>query len=59
MIKSRAIENEVFIIAPAQCGKNTSSRKTWGHSFVVNPKGKVLCDLENKIGYRVINLNTH
>lgn len=59
LIKSRAIENEVFIIAPAQCGKNTSSRKTWGHSFVVNPKGKVLCDLENKIGYRVINLNTH
>ncbi len=56
LIKARAIENRVYIVAPAQCGQNTSSRKTWGHSLVVNPHGIILCDLGNKAGYNVLKL---
>ena len=59
MLKARAIENQIFIIAPAQCGQNTSSRKTWGHSVIIDPNGKILCDLGNKIDYDVIQLKNH
>ncbi len=56
LIRARAIENNTYIIAPAQCGRNTSSRKTWGHSLIINPKGKILCDLGKKATYSVISL---
>ena len=56
LVKSRAIENNIYIVAPAQCGQNTSSRKTWGHSLIVNPNGKILCDLGNYAGYHVLRL---
>ncbi len=56
LVKARAIENNIFIIAPAQCGQNTSTRKTWGHSLIIDPNGKILCDLGNYAGYRVLRL---
>ena len=59
MLKARAIENQIFIIAPAQCGQNTSSRKTWGHSLLINPNGQILCDLGDKVGCDVIKLKSH
>ena len=59
LLKARAIENQIFIIAPAQCGQNTSSRKTWGHSLLINPNGQILCDLGNKVDCDVIKLKNH
>ena len=56
LVRARAIENNIFIIAPAQCGKNTFSRQTWGQSLIVNPNGKILSDLGNKVGYDVLDL---
>ena len=57
LVRARAVENKIYIIAPAQCGQNTSTRKTWGHSLIINPSGKILCDLGNNVGYRVLRLN--
>ena len=56
LVRARAVENKIYIIAPAQCGQNTSIRKTWGHSLIINPNGKILCDLGNNPGYRVLRL---
>ncbi len=42
LIKARAIENFCYIFAPAQIGKNHSSRETFGHSLIVSPDGKIL-----------------
>ena len=39
LVKARAIENTVFIIATGQCGSHHFNRKTYGHSLVVNPCG--------------------
>ena len=44
LLQARAIENTVYILAPAQCGQNGKSRCTYGHSLVVNPDGKVIND---------------
>ena len=44
LIRARAIENGCFVFAPAQCGVHDNGRRTYGHSMIVNPWGKVLVE---------------
>ena len=44
LLRARAIETGCFILAPAQSGTHSDGRKTFGHSLVVDPWGKVLLD---------------
>lgn len=42
LLRARAIENQCYVIAPAQGGTHENGRRTWGHSMVVDPWGEVL-----------------
>lgn len=42
LLRARAIENQVYIVAPNQTGKNPLSFATHGHSMIVDPWGRVL-----------------
>lgn len=42
--RARAIENGAFVIAAAQCGSHAESRRTFGHSMIVDPWGEVLAE---------------
>ena len=44
LLRARAIENQVYIIAPDQCGKNPKSFDTHGHSMIVDPWGHILAE---------------
>lgn len=44
LIKARAIENLAYVIAPDQAGVGSASVKTFGHSLIVDPWGKVLAE---------------
>jgi len=44
LIRARAIENQCFVVAPAQWGKHNERIETFGHSLVVDPWGEVLAD---------------
>ncbi len=50
LLRARAIENGCFVIAPAQTGTHAGGRKTFGHSLVVDPWGKVLVDGATEVG---------
>ncbi len=41
LIKARAIENQCYVIAPAQGGYHVNGRRTYGHSMVVDFLGKI------------------
>ena len=41
LVKARAIENSVFIIATNMCGIHHDSRKTYGHTLLVDPWGNI------------------
>lgn len=45
LLRARAIENGVWVIAPAQVGRHADGRTTYGHSVVIDPWGKVDLDL--------------
>jgi predicted amidohydrolase len=44
LLRARAIENQVYIIAPDQFGKSANSFETHGHSMIVDPWGKVIAE---------------
>ena len=50
LLRARAIENFCYIFAPAQSGTHWNGRKTFGHSLIVSPDGKILKQLKKKIG---------
>lgn len=45
LLRARAIENQVYVVAPAQFGKNPRSFETHGHSMIVDPWGRILSEL--------------
>ena len=42
--QARAIENQCYVIAAAQFGQHNTKRKSYGHSLVVDPWGKIVVD---------------
>ena len=42
LLRARAVENQCYVIAAAQGGVHENGRRTFGHSMVVDPWGKVL-----------------
>lgn len=45
LVKARAIENQCFVVAPNQCGKNEATGvASYGHSLIVGPWGEVLAE---------------
>ncbi len=42
LLRARAVENQCYVLAPAQGGLHENGRSTWGHSMVVGPWGEVL-----------------
>lgn len=49
-LRARAVENLCYVIASNQGGQNTETRRTWGHSMIVEPWGDILCSLEEGPG---------
>lgn len=42
LLRARAIENQCYVMAPAQGGRHSSGRVTWGHTMIIDPWGEVL-----------------
>jgi deaminated glutathione amidase len=57
LLCARAIETGCFVLAPAQVGLHANNRATFGHSLVVNPWGKIICDGGTAPGVLTATLN--
>ena len=42
LLRARALENQAYMVAPAQDGHHAPGRQSWGHSMVVGPWGEIL-----------------
>ena len=58
LLRARAIEAGLFVVAAAQVGRHEDGRQTFGHSLVVDPWGEVLLDMgeEPGVGFADIDL---
>lgn len=50
LIRARAIENQVYMLASDQTGLHANNRETHGHSMIVDPWGNVLIDGQKDVG---------
>jgi len=50
LLRARAIENGCFVVAPATCGTHPGDWRTWGHSMIVDPWGRVLAQADDRPG---------
>ena len=57
LVRARAIENQCFVVAPGQWGRNNEKISTFGHSLVVDPWGEVLIDLKEGESVEVCDLD--
>jgi nitrilase len=57
LLRARAVENQCYVIAPAQGGRHENGRRTWGHSMIVDPWGEVLAERPEGEGVVVAELD--
>jgi predicted amidohydrolase len=59
LLRARAIEAGLFVVAAAQSGRHEDGRQTYGHSLVVDPWGEVLLDMKEGagVGFAEIDLS--
>jgi deaminated glutathione amidase len=50
LLRARAIENQAYVVAPAQFGQHSKSFETYGHSMIVDPWGKIVAELPDGPG---------
>ncbi len=57
LLRARAVENQCYVLAPAQGGTHENGRRTWGHSMIVDPWGDVLVRREEGAGVVTVDLD--
>jgi predicted amidohydrolase len=50
LLRARAVENLCYVLAPAQGGRHENTRRTHGHSMLIDPWGTVLAQREEGPG---------
>lgn len=57
LLRARAIENQCYVIAPAQHGQHSEHRASYGHSLIVDPWGKIIAELPEGDGYAIATVD--
>jgi nitrilase len=50
LLRARAVENQCYVIAPAQGGLHENGRRTFGHSLIADPWGEIVAMREEGEG---------
>ena len=57
LLRARAIENLVYVIASAQGGYHINGRETYGDSMIVDPWGMILNRIQHGTGMAIADIN--
>lgn len=57
LLRARAVENQAYVVAPAQWGQKADGRWTYGRSMIVDPWGTVLSQCPDRDGYALATLD--
>src|SRR5215213_6129644 len=57
LLRARAVENQAYVVAPAQWGRKADGRWTYGRSIIVDPWGTVLAQCPDRDGYALATLD--
>lgn len=57
LLQARAIENQCYVIAPAQHGRHSEHRESYGHSLIIDPWGKIIAEIPKGDGYAIAKID--
>jgi predicted amidohydrolase len=57
LLRARAIENQAYVMAPAQFGAHGPARRSYGHALVVDPWGAVIAECGDHEGFALGRLD--
>ena len=57
LMRARAVENCCYMVAACQGGIHDSGRRTWGHSMVVDPWGRIVGELGKGPGILFVEID--
>ncbi|MBI2564244.1 MAG: carbon-nitrogen hydrolase family protein [candidate division NC10 bacterium] len=57
LLRARAIENQAYVVAPAQVGAHPPGRECYGNSLVADPWGSVIARAPNRVGVTLATLD--
>ena len=57
LLRTRAVENQCYVVAAAQGGEHESGRRTFGHSMIIDPWGEILAVLPEGEGIVISDLD--
>ena len=57
LLRARAIENQIFVIAPNQCGQHSPEFQTYGRSTIIDPWGTSLATAPDGEGFVIAEIN--
>ncbi|XP_075234549.1 ntrilase and fragile histidine triad fusion protein NitFhit [Lycorma delicatula] len=57
LLRSRAIENQCYVVAAAQTGSHNHKRTSWGHAMVVDPLGTIIAQCTEGTGFALSNID--
>ncbi len=57
LVRTRAVENTCYLIAPAQTGTHYGKRASYGHAMIADPWGDVLSDAGTEPGFALATID--
>jgi nitrilase len=57
LLRARAVEYQCYVAAANQTGVHFGDKRTYGHSMVVDPWGKVLVDCGKEVGHKIASMD--
>lgn len=57
LLRARAIECQSYVLAPAQHGHHWGTRRSWGHSMIIDPWGRIVAECREGDGVAVADID--
>ncbi len=57
LLRARAVENQCYVLAPAQIGPHDPNAQCYGHALVADPWGTVIADAPNHEGVVIADID--
>ncbi|MCA9640414.1 MAG: carbon-nitrogen hydrolase family protein [Myxococcales bacterium] len=57
LLRARAIENQCWVVAPAQWGKHPEGRASYGHALIIDPWGQIVAEASDGVGVVLADLD--
>jgi predicted amidohydrolase len=57
LLRARTVENQAYVVAPAQWGRKTDGRWAYGRSMIVDPWGTILAQCPDRDGFALATID--